>query len=413
MKKVYITPKQLSKIEEDYLYHKGHDINMENPTPHYSEGRWQKWEGAGHETGSFGSGMYFTSQYPHDSRFNDQDKSDIFNAKYDITKDDEKFIKIGEYLYRVNTDFFKNLYKLKSENEGKILEDLMESINSFVRTLNYPNEKSTKLRQRYWLRIVREAKMLGLSMPWDYRGFCEFGLQYCKDTSIRQTPATIFMEKNGFNGVDASRAGRYDSYWQGSVIYDLSKVEKDMTPALGPRDEFKLGMSYYNRNMTKDVLDNEATPSYYQKDDVTQDNPQELLMALKRYGGVLPENRYWSLPEEIKKPYLIIVYRNVKSGFISSDDNGSFFHYRACGGTKELQKDAYIKDIIKYGLSQYMNLTKGVTTALLNEFSWGSYNVKAEQVLPFLKAYQGNLAQDYPELYDEIREEYPELFENN
>ena len=161
-KKIWISQGQAQKIEEDYLYHRGHDVDMENPRPHYSEGRWQKWEGAGHETGSFGSGMYFTSEYPRDGRFNDRDKDDIFNAKYNDNKKDERFIKIGEYLYRVNTDFYKNLYKLKSENEGKILEDLMESINSFVRTLNSPNEKSTKLRQRYWLRIVREAKMLGL-----------------------------------------------------------------------------------------------------------------------------------------------------------------------------------------------------------------------------------------------------------
>ena len=407
MKKIVISPDQAQRIEEDYLYHKGNDIDMENPEPHYSEARWQKWEGAGHETGSFGSGMYFTSEYPRDGRFDKQDQDDIFNAKYDPRNESEKFIRIGEHLYRVNTDFFKNLYKLKSEGEGKILEDLMESINSFVRTLNYPNEKSTKLRQRYWLRIVREAKMLGLSMPWDYRGFYEFGLQYCKDTSIKQTPATIFMEKNGFNGVDATNAGKYDSYWQGSVIYDLGKVEKDMAPVLGPRDEWRLKMSdYYNRNMTHDVLNNDATPTFYQKDDVTKDSPEELLKALKRYSGVLPANRYWGLPEEIKRPYLMIVYRNIKSGFISSDKDTVSFHFKAYGGVKELCNDVYLKDIVRFQLYKFINIP-AVAGALLDALSWKTWwDIDKDTVLGFLNTYEGDVTKDYPQQYEDIVDEY-------
>lgn len=387
-------------LQEVYLYHRGRDVDVDNPEPYRSENRWRKWEGSGHETGTFGSGMYFTSEDSYDNRFNDREKDDIFNAKYDATKDGEKFIKIGEGLYRVDTDFFKNLYVLKSEKEGDLLVELMEAVNSYVRYVAYDSHKSTKNRQRLWMMMQHYSKLLGLRVPWDYRGLYEFAVSYVKDESIRQTPSTIFMEMNGYNGVDATRAGKYNSYWQGSVIYDLSKVS-DITPVSGPRDEFKL--RYYgelDRTMTDDALSRKDSTSYYRdgKYGSAKEDPEQLLKALKRYPYVLEPSKFWSLPNEIKPKYLSMLYNNIRTGYVTASRFSDT-------PIKRLMDKEYIKNIILYKAVKFINLDPKLTEALLHEFSWG-FTVDKETVLMFLNAYQGNIAQDYPEDWEEIKSEY-------
>ena len=43
-----------------------------------------------------------------------------------------------------------------------------------------------------------------------------------------QSFSTVFMEWNGYNGVNVSGVDYYDNTKHGSVIYDLSKVNTDM-----------------------------------------------------------------------------------------------------------------------------------------------------------------------------------------
>lgn len=395
-------------MQEDYLYHIGRNVDVNNPQPYYSEDRWRKWEGAGHETGSFGSGMYFTDAYPYDNRYNDEKKDAIKKAYVDWRKDGEKFIQIGDGIYRVNTDFFKNLYILKSQGEGEILEELMEKINAFVRSCNYEDYRGTsfgvKRRQRYWLVIQRNAKLLGLRVPWTYREFYNFAYSYIQDTTIKQTPATIFMEMNGFNGVDASRAGRYNSYHQGSVIYDLSKVETEMVPVQGTRDNFRLAHNDLYRTMTDDVLDNKASTSHFRdgKYGTEKDNPEELMKALRRYDMILDHSKFSSLPEEYKSEYLKVMYRNIKNGYISLDPSHGYYPGRK-DNLRTIKE--YVKDFVRYQAYYFMNINPSITQGILNELSWG-YGIKKEVAINFVKSYNGDLSKDFPEDYEEVKEEF-------
>lgn len=382
-------------LAEGYLYHKGYGIDTNNPAPYYSEDRAQKWEGAGHETGSFGSGMYFTSSHPYDARFDDDDKYVMQNSK-DISS---RFIQLKQgspdgqsyrnrsALYRVDTDFFSNLYTLKSEQEGDILKNLLNSINSFVRKINYDsNEKyrydTMRTRQQLYLRIVSLCNTLGLNMPWSYKSFIAFSHSYIKDNTIRQTPATIFMEENGYNGVDATLAGKYDSYWEGSVIYDLNKVKGDITPVRNPRDEFKIRYNDISRTAIDDILDNKTSPrSMY-------DKSPDILKYLKRYPMVLKASLYISLPESIKPLYLKILYRNIKNGYININDNFSLYNTY---GIKELCDKSYISDIIKYNLTNFVNIDIAITKAIFSELSY-TFLYDKQTFLNFLNAYTGDMS---------------------
>ncbi len=394
-------------VQERYLYHTGDIDNVDNPTPHYSEARWQKFEGSGHETGSFGSGMYFTSAYPHDGRWYRDDYKTAINKRERGEGPKKNLIQIGDALYCVDTDFYKNLYVIKSEYEAKLLEGLMEAVNSFVRTYNYDSNRNTKWRQYRWLEINHIAKTLGIKVPWDYRGMCEFAQNYCKDTSIRPTPATIFMEKNGYNGVDATFGGKYDSYWQGSVIYDLSKVEQHIEPVTGPRDEMSIRFGEYGKNMA-DSLFNQgrySKLSNYNSDyDYRKlDNPQTVLMILKRYKHILPESNFYSLPDEVKSKYLDILYNNIQSGYIDIDADRAFMN--GVPSIKELTTDTYVKNIIKFKKIKFINLNPRVTGAIIHKIAWG-YGIDNDTAVAFVRAYKGDIATEYPDEWEFIQGDY-------
>ena len=393
------------KVQENYLYHRGQVDDEDFPSPYRSEARWQKFDGSGHETGSFGSGMYFTDAHPFDDRFHDM--YDKISGRECEKPGSRRFVKIDDALYSVDTEFYKNLYVVKSQNEAAMLVNLLEAVNSFFRTFQWGWEKETKRRQFRWLQINNIAQKLGLRVPWTYREMCEFAQKYVSDESIRQTPSTIFMELNGFNGVDASRGGKYNSYWQGSVIYDLSKVEQHMTPVLGPRNEWQLahgGIVY--RNMYDDIVDQESNPTYYTKDDDTikpKEDPQKLLQALKRYPYILPKFRYSGMPDDVRSKYLDILYRNIKSGYVIWEKDRTFFN-GACS-ISELSEYNYLKDIIGFKKYYYINLEKSLTEAIFHKLAWG-YGFEREDVIGFINAYNGNVEQDFPEDWEFIKDDY-------
>ncbi len=399
-------------VQERYLYHSGDVDNLENPTPHYSEARWQKFEGSGHETGSFGSGMYFTSAHPRDNRWYRDDYTAAIQKRERGEGPNKNFIKIGDALYCVDTDFYKNLYVIKSETEAEMLESLMEAVNSFVRTFNWGDRasssyKETRWRQYRWLQINNIANKLGIGVPWDYRGMCEFAKWYCSDQSIRPTPATIFMEKNGFNGVDATYGGKYDSYWQGSVIYDLSKVEQHMEPVLGPRDEMRIRFGQYERNLEDSIYDDNSKyrglASYNKDYDYRRlDDPDKVLIALKRYRKILPAQQFWGLPEDLKSKYLDILYINIKNEYVDVDPDRAF--YNSCPSIKDLCKDIYINEIISLGKTQFINLDESLTYAIVHKLAYG-YGIDKNIMRAFVNAYKGNIAQEFPDEWDFIQDD--------
>lgn len=328
--------------------------NEESPTPYYSEGRNQKFEGVGHDTGSFGSGMYFKGEYPYEGDY-DAAHKEMIRSSQNV---DGRFIKVGNNFFRVDTSFYSNLYVLRSEKEGDLLKDLMNGINEFVRLFNHEDNydvRSIKKRQRLYLYFLDVCSILGLRLPFDYKGMCRFAIGYCKDKSINKTPATIFMEMNGYNGVDATYGGKYNSYWEGSVIYDLSKVSGPIEPVKRPRDEFGLRYGFGRvASLTHAVLDGyNVGRSHYDK---KVDNDKELIYALKRYDKVLPGYQYSGLPDDMRMAYLNILYRNICNGYVKID--------RELEDT--LCEHYYMKEIVGNGLECF----KDISEKIARKYEW-------------------------------------------
>ena len=75
--------------------------------------------------------------------------------------------------------------------------------------------------------ISRNAEALNLKCP-SYYKLTRMAQEHGKDKDAIQSFSTLFMELNGYNGVNVSGIEYYDNTLHGSVIYDLSKVNTDM-----------------------------------------------------------------------------------------------------------------------------------------------------------------------------------------
>ena len=130
-----------------------------------------------------------------------------------------------------------------------------------------------------------------------------------------------------------------------------------------------------------DILDNKTSPRsmYGQSPDI--------LKYLKRYPMALKASLYISLPESIKPLYLKILYRNIKNGYININDNFSLYNTY---GIKELCDKSYISDIIKYNLTNFVNLDIAITKAIFSELSYTLLYDK-QTFLNFLNAYTGDM----------------------
>lgn len=198
--------------ETDYNYHVT-STNIEGyGKPYASDNRYRM--RGGRDTGHFGSGTYFSSYNTHsDSRSYEREYGASYKNK------NPEFIKIKDGLYRVDMDFYKNLYKVESEKEGDILFYTLRTLNAMFNRLEY-NVTSNAV---YYQKIKHNCNALGLECP-DYRKLTEIMLEYSKSDKI-QSFSTYFMEMNGYNGVNVSGISKYDNTLYGSVIYDLSKTE--------------------------------------------------------------------------------------------------------------------------------------------------------------------------------------------
>jgi len=184
-----------------------------------------------HETGQFGSGTYFST----------------FNGAYDKTDDMEKygdsnpnknpnFIKIGEGTYRVDFDLYKNLYRVKSEKQGDILHTMCGDLNGFYSKVSgyglgeYRPHTANFNNGLLYQKIKTNADALGLKCP-SYLKLTRMAQEHAKAGKEKpQSFSTVFMEYNGFNGVNVCGIDKFDNTRHGSVIYDLSKVSDEITP---------------------------------------------------------------------------------------------------------------------------------------------------------------------------------------
>ena len=185
--------------------------------PYASEGKAVKNQGAGHFTGDFGSGTYFVSEYSNEGL--DWSKSDHFD------RSTPEFIKVGGAMYRVDFDIYRNLYTVESQRVADMLYTTLKKVNSFY---NLISNGYTDLSVYYQI-IKRNSEVLGLDCP-SFMQLYRMAQEHRADDSRRQSFSTVFMEWNGYNGVNVSGIPLYDNTRHGSVIYDLSKVSDKIRP---------------------------------------------------------------------------------------------------------------------------------------------------------------------------------------
>ena len=117
-KKIYIDEQGINGLlsEASWNYHYSHG-GGEDSTPHYSESKFNM--DGGRDTGHFGSGTYF-------STYSDKNLSSSYGSN--VGKDN-RYIRVGDNLYRVDFDLYKNLFRVHSKKEGDVLFTMMKNLN--------------------------------------------------------------------------------------------------------------------------------------------------------------------------------------------------------------------------------------------------------------------------------------------
>lgn len=250
MAKIFLLESQFEKLlnEVDYNYHftRGGD-DEHTMEPYVSD---SKYVMDGRGTGHFGSGTYF-STYKEESPSTDKE--------YGLNNPNQngEFIKIGKNVYRVDLDLYKNLYRVQSQRQGDVLYSLLRYLNQmFCRITSFG--KFNKENARYnnadlYQRIQRNADALNLKCPSYYQ--LTRMMQEHGQNDKRQSFSTVFMEYNGFNGVNVSGIPIYDNTMHGSVIYDLSKLGDDTIQQINPKSLWDVSGSYQNTTVAKQDKD--------------------------------------------------------------------------------------------------------------------------------------------------------------
>lgn len=189
--------------EIEYNYHVGNIKDVNDVRPHYSD---NKNIMRGRDTGHFGSGMYFST----------------YDGKYNNDSINPRLIQIDKNVYRVDFDLYKNLYRVRDERHGDMLFNTLRNLNN----LYYKVSDSNFNCRKNYLIIYRNCQALGLNCP-PYRELINMALDLSKNNSDKRSFSTLFMEYNGFNGVNVSGVRKYDNTLHGSVIYDLSKIDRN------------------------------------------------------------------------------------------------------------------------------------------------------------------------------------------
>ena len=196
----------LSETEWNFHYGKNH-----NGQPYFSD---SKYNMGGRDTGHFGSGTYFST---YSDKINNNP-----NELYVNSNSTPEFVQVGNGIYRVDMSFYKNLYRVQSVRQGYVLFSLLKLLNYMYHNVMYKDFNNSQAYQK----AERNASALNLKMP-SYRDLMRMMLNHHQSNNI-QSFSTVYMEYNGYNGVNVSNIPEFDNTTHGSVIYDLSKVEKNV-----------------------------------------------------------------------------------------------------------------------------------------------------------------------------------------
>jgi len=319
-----------SILEGEYMFHstggkKTNDsIDVDNVTPYYSDSIIYM---SGRDTGHFGSGMYFSTYSCKDwGAYSDR----VQKYKDDYKPEHKKLLKVEEGLYRVNTDLYQNLYRIKNENQGRLLHKALSWINASTSTY-YDNHLDKRMS---YPRFKHNLELLGLKMP-PYREFVNMVAQAISDIKKsrgneenkefdRRSMSTRIMEYNGYNGVNTSGVPELDNTTYGSVIYDIQKTNTDFTP-MGKnqiRDycEMKNGIidnssDIFNIETPEQkimyLLSKNSRVSTYEIEEIPKN---KLSFFFNRYFRFLKSYNIDDLSDYAKKMYFISLHRKLKTG---------------------------------------------------------------------------------------------------
>ena len=406
-RKVYITSKQYGVLKEsEWNFHFGKEHNGK---PYISDNKYQM---AGRETGHFGSGTDFsTYKGEFDNRSSVVDK---YGDGYGVSN--PNFIEVADHIYRVDFDLYKNLYRVRSKRQGDVLYTMLADLNHMFNriTVNgnfYPN------RARYdnsdlYQRIKANADGLGLRCP----SYYELTRMAQRHEGV-QSFSTLFMEYNGYNGVNVSGVDYYDNTKHGSVIYDLSKVNDEMEEVT-PKELYSgyKDSSYdntvvqgYGGNPRIEALKGEYIDWYNKLNDMPLSSALRLLKNYTSSGEILGYFIVSKLNEELIKRYLRILFVKKPRGRWSNPIDDEIVNGK---------HDKYWAELIdKCGAYYWVNYVPdnkyhSMLINLLSAFSWNiPWSVNAdeerrmkEEYLNKLMSYMQRELTDYEKEY--IKEDY-------
>lgn len=208
----HIIKEEISKVlnEASYNYHVSKFENDGSFQKPYGGGCDNKYNMSGRGTGHFGSGTYFATFKEHDfDKLGDKDEN-------------SPFIQIDDRVYRVDFDFYRNLYRVYDERQGNVLHSMLSYVNGFYYV-------KSDYKSILYQKIERSAEYLGLDCP-SYRQLISMAKELENDKSRYESFSTMFMEYNGYNGVNVSGVPSFDNTKFGSVIYDLNKTSLEAVP---------------------------------------------------------------------------------------------------------------------------------------------------------------------------------------
>ena len=304
-----IIKEELTKLFEDFNYHFSHG-KEHNGKPYGSDNKFQM---VGRDTGHFGSGTYFSTY-----KFDDNAEVKQYNKE---RIDEPNFIKIKDNVYRVDLDFYKNLYKVPNERWGNVLYTTLQNVNALYNRVFNGDYNCSKQYQI----IKNNCSHIGLNCP-PYIDLMRMAKAHTQNNSDIRSFSTVFMEWNGYNGVNVSGIFKFDNTLHGSVIYDLSKIDGDMQKIPeGDVDNFKYLMSLNGRGASSSIaydsdedynmmaLDGKNEYKWLSK--LNTFSPKQAKRLLKNYadsGNIIDSHYLDYVNPDIMKWYLTYIFNNHK-----------------------------------------------------------------------------------------------------
>jgi len=365
----YLTEEQVNRLEalreSEWNYHVSRDGMPHDLKPYGSDTKYMM---PGRETGHFGSGTYF-------STYKDSDFAREYDDSY--RHGDKTFINVGGKIYRVDFDLYKNLYRVKSERQGHVLYTLCRKLNSFYSKIFFSKNYDNSANYQY---IKANAEALGLKCPSYYQL-----TRMAQNHNGAQSFSTLFMEMNGYNGVNVSGIDYYDNTKHGSVIYDLSKTSSEFKEIPMKFKSSLLSYQPYDNTLAYDEFDDLEMSALkgntFWFDEIGKLPKERVLRLFKNYTAsehILPSYVLSRLDEDMLRRYLRILWNDLSRDII--DD--IFFMEN---------KDSYVKAIEKARAYYYANLKEGGYYMLVELLNYHSlkmdWDLSPEEELADKKAY--------------------------